>query len=54
VGFVLTSTFIDLHLKDKFEDILKGSSEAVTRRRTDNAMVKRKMKKGQTMSYTEN
>jgi hypothetical protein len=32
------------------QKILKGSSEAVTRRRTDNAMVKRKMQKEQTMS----
>jgi hypothetical protein len=34
------------HLK-----ITKGESEAVIRRRTDNTMAKRKMKKGQTKIY---
>jgi hypothetical protein len=38
------------YIKEKFEDT-KGQSEAVTRRRTNNAMAIRKRIKGQTTVY---
>jgi hypothetical protein len=36
---------------DEFEEIPKGQSESVYRRRTDNTMAKRKNTKGQTTIY---